>query len=122
MSTTYILGVMTLAGALQTAPAADEAACLRAARAVAQTAYAAGVSQIACIEVAQRQGNSWPVWTGRPVQIVWQRPHAVAVQPTGPQCDAFAALADPQRCQPYEQQRIDIERTRVHRLQIEVLP
>lgn len=101
-----ILAVVALSGAMRTVVAADEQACLRAARSIAQTAPAAGLAQVSCTEVTRGRDGRFTL-TGKPMSIVWQRPHAGAA---GPQGDAFAALADPQECQPYEQQSIDIAR------------
>lgn len=121
----FILGLVALSGAVQTVVATDEPACLRAAHSVAQTASAAGLAQVSCVE-AVRQHDGKLAWTGKPVRIVWRHPHAVmATPPAGPQCGAFAALADPRGCMPYEQQRIDIERERLsqtYRLDIRVEP
>lgn len=102
----FILGLVAMSGAAQTVVAPDESACLRAAHSVALTVPAAGLAPVSCVEATRGSDGRFAL-TGKPMSIVWQRPHAGAA---GPQSDAFAFLADPQGRKPYEQQRIDIAR------------
>ena len=100
----FVLGLIAMSGAVQTAVAPDESACLRPAHSVALTAPAAGLAQVSCVE-AVRLHDGKLAWTGKPMWIVWQHPKQSRAGVAGPQCDAFTVLADPQGCKPYEQQR-----------------
>lgn len=104
----YALILTMLTGGSAVAIAPNEAVFLQSARRVAQLAQSDGGKSVMCAEVV-RGADGELVLTAKEPILVWQRPVPVAV----PHCDTYAALADPQSCRPYEQQRLDIERERL---------
>lgn len=104
----YALILTMLSGGSAVATAPNEAMCLQTAQRVAQLAQADGGKSVMCAQVTRGADGELVLTAKEPISV-WQRPAPVAV----PHCDTYAALADPQSCRPYEQQRLDIERERL---------